>query len=266
MTETPQERVEQLQRQLAKAQQLIGGQFADAGMFDLGQFFGAVGTAGPAPGTTEPLAPPPRRVPMSFACTVMAWKWWDAFTLLMVSTAPIILWLAAPASAAAVGLVAVIALCYFRFRGLRARLGLLKWGVVADVLSAGPINVGTYYSGTTYSNVRLPVADGWQVSRGWYSGPGYKTKVVYAVNGVANELILHGRQYRNGVILADSRHPERALCVSQFPYDLKRDRNGDWLPHVRAGLWIGCIAQTLLYAAWTAGSIYLAAVFWPPLL
>lgn len=35
-----------------------------------------------------------------------------------------------------------------------------------------------------------------------------------------------GREYIDGVILADQREPRRALCVTSFPYDLDRDGTG----------------------------------------
>jgi hypothetical protein len=119
---------------------------------------------------------------------------------------------------------------------------------------------GTYYSGVTYQNVRLAQAHGWDVERHWYSGPGSTTKVAYELNGVQGELTMHGLPYENGVILADTRNPHRALCVSSFAYDLDRDAGGDWIGHVPLRVIIGSLAMTIVLIGWTVAMVTLCGI------
>ena len=56
------------------------------------------------------------------------------------------------------------------------------------------------------------------------------------------------------MILADSRKPGRALCVSQFPYSVKPGPDGQLTGELSAWLWGGIIATiviegTLVYLA-----------------
>jgi hypothetical protein len=139
----------------------------------------------------------------------------------------------------------------------RTQLALLKWGEPATVTNVDVASVGTYYSGVTYQNVRLAQAHGWQVTRRWYSGPGTTTKINYQLGGTGNTLTLHGLPYDDGVILADKRKPERALCISSFPYDLDRDASGNWVGHVAPRVIIGSILMIALLVGWTAAMVIL---------
>ena len=210
-----------------------------------------------APADGSPLAPTPRKVPWQFKALVMPWSWWTWFAVLMISVTPIALYIGIPLAGAVASGVGFLVIVMLRIRRDRLQLGLLKWGAVANVVDAGPVSVGTYYSGTTYQNVRMAQAHGWQVERKWYSGPGTKTKITYELNGVRNELVLHGLPYDNGVILADTRHPERALCISSFAYDLNRDSAGDWDGNLAARVVVGAVLMSVLLVAWAAGSVFL---------
>ena len=137
----------------------------------------------------------------------------------------------------------------------RTQLALLKWGEVATVTDADVKNVGTYYSGTTYQNVRLPQAHGWKVTRNWYSGPGTTTKIGYQLNGTTGTLTMHGLGYDDGVILADKRDPQRALCVSSFAYALDRDPSGNWIGQVGGRVLTGSVLMIVVLLGWTAAMV-----------
>jgi len=123
---------------------------------------------------------------------------------------------------------------------------------VATVTGTETVSRTTYYSG----NVRLPVAHGWTVTRERFSGPKTKTTVHYALDGREGALVVRGREYIDGVILADERHPARARCVTSFPYDLDRDAAGNWVgrlrPRLRAGMvcWLAIVTGWLSLAGW----------------
>jgi len=210
-----------------------------------------------APADGRPLAPPPRKVPWQFKVLVMPWSWWTWFAVLMISVTPVALYIGIPLAGAVASAVGFLVIVILRIRRDRIQLALLKWGAVANVVDAEPVSVGTYYSGTTYQNVRMAQAHGWQVERKWYSGPGTKTKISYELNGVRNELILHGLPYDNGVILADTRRPERALCISSFAYDLDRDTAGDWVGKLPGRVVVGAVLMSLLLVAWAVATTIL---------
>jgi hypothetical protein len=171
----------------------------------------------PSPTSVAMLADPPRPVPMTYRLATFDFSWIELWGLLMVGVAPIALWGLVPESRP-IGLVVVAALVIaFRVRRYVRRTRILKWGKVATVTNSDLINRGTYYSGTTYSNVRLRTARGWNTTTQWYSGPGHTTDVQYSLDGTTATLRLRGLPYVDGVILADSRRPTRAMCVSQFP-------------------------------------------------
>jgi hypothetical protein len=192
------------------------------------QIFGGGGSHGaPRPPVDTRLADAPRRIPASFLLAeALPFRWWYVFALFMIAIPPIALWIAYP--------------------------GLLKWGRVASVTGAEVLSRGTYYSGTTYSNVFLPQAHGWTVTRDRFSGGSTKTRVHYALDGYQGALVLRGRSYDDGVVLADSRNPQRALCVSSFAYDLNRDETGNWVGRLRTRLKVGMVVWVFIMIAWLA--------------
>ena len=133
---------------------------------------------------------------------MLAFRWWYVFALLIVGVAPIALWMSVPLASSVVAVAALVSIYAFNVQGAAKRFALLKWGQVATVTDTQIISRGTYYSGTTYSNVRLPVAHGWTVERSWYSGPSTKTRIRYKLNGSPGELVVKGREYIDGVVLA----------------------------------------------------------------
>jgi uncharacterized coiled-coil protein SlyX len=259
-------RIAELERQLAEAQsrQMPGGpgRMTDLlGMLQqlqpgIGSAFGAgLGAAPAAPPDTR-LAAAPRRIPVGFILAeLLPFRWWYVFAMFMVAVPPIILWITKPELLAPVAVLVLVAIYGFQFWTSRTRLALLARGRVAQVIGTDITSRGTYYSGTTYSNVWLPQAHGWTVTRQLWSGPSTKTKVRYAVDGYQGELVVSGRAYDDGVILADERHPERALCVSSFAYDLDRDETGNWVGHLRTRLKIGMVVWMLVVVAWLAIAI-----------
>ncbi len=214
------------------------------------------GSASPPPGPDLPLSMPPRRVPASYRLFLLPWSWWTVFTLVMVATAPIAIWLFWPVAGVAVAIVAFLAVMGLAIRRYARLIGLLRWGQQATSVEAVPVDIGTYYSGTTYQNMRLPIARGWHVARQFYSGPGTKTRVRYQLGGSAGEVTLRGREYIDGVILVNSRKPEVAACVTSIPFDLsERTPSGDWSGRVRASTAFGAVAMFVVVVGWTAGML-----------
>jgi hypothetical protein len=243
----------QVQQLIANFQQQAVGQ-----RLGFGSMLTPAQSAPPPAG--PPLAPAPRAVPWQFKAVVLPWSWWTVFALVMISVAPGIVWIGIPLAGAVVAALTFLFVVVRRLRRDALQLSLLKWGEVATVRDAETVGVGTYYSGVTYSNVRLAQAHGWQVQRRWYSGPGTSTKITYEINGKQATMGLHGLPYDNGVILADPRKPERALCVSAYAYDLDRDPSGNWIGRLPARVVFGSIAMTVLLLAWTAAMITICTI------
>jgi hypothetical protein len=276
VVETPEQRVARLEAELARAkvdalEKELAAARAEAGGVpastwtptplpqpDFGgdasgqpHFGGAQLRKASVPGGGSNLAPAPRAVPASYRMIVLSFSWWTLFTLLMISVAPIALWIAFPVSGVAVAAVAFVGVLVLMLRRSSLRNSLLKWGEPAAIVDRDVKSVGTYYSGTTVQNVRMAQAHGWKVERSWYSGPVTKTVVDYELRGTRGSLTIRGLPYDNGVILADSRKPERALCVSSFPYDLERDASGNWTGHVPTRVKVGAILMLDLLIGWT---------------
>jgi hypothetical protein len=209
------------------------------------------------------LAATPRRVPTAFLLAeLLPFSWWAAFTLMMVGVSPIALWIFRPKLMPIAGVATLLLLLALHIRKAAVRLSLLAWGKVATLEHAEEASRGTYYSGTTYNNMRIPIAHGWKVTREFYSGPKIVTRVRYHLDGKGGVLVLGGRGYSDGVILADSRDPRRALCVTAFPYDLDRDGNGNWLGTLRTGVVAGMVASVILYGGWIAATVWAFHRFW----
>lgn len=249
--------VAQVQAQLARAQltQAPAVPYADPSLphgLDLGSLLSSLGglVGGPVP-SSEPVAPladPPRPVPWSFRLATFDLSWYELFLLVILTAAPIAVWIYFPAVVPAALLLAVAVIATFRGRRYARRIGMLKWGEVADVTHHEVVTQGTYYGGVTYNNMRKRTARGWDVSTLWYSGPAYTNKVDYTLDGVAGSLTYRGLLYTNGVVLADSRNPARALCVVEFPYSVKPGPDGQLTGEVSLGRWVG-IAVTVFVEA-----------------
>lgn len=240
--EDPEQRIAELEAQLAEARAQ--------------RFAGTYRTPGASSDTH--LADAPRRVPLSFVLAeLLPFRWWFLFAMFMVAIPPIIVWIMFPQWLAPAAVATLVLVYGLQFRMARKRLALLKWGRVAQVMDSDVTARATYYGGTTYSNVWLPQAHGWTVTRQLWSGPSTTTVVRYALDGYQGELKVKGREYDDGVILADARHPERALCVSSFPYDLDRDQSGNWAGRLRPRLVAGMVTWVLILVAWLGGAIWI---------
>jgi hypothetical protein len=203
------------------------------------------------------LAPAPRPVPFGYRAMAVPFSTWALFALFMIAVTPIALYIFLPISAVIIAAGTFLVVLVRLLRKSATRNALLKWGEVASVTNTDVLARGTYYSGTTVQNVRMAQAHGWQIERQWYSGPVTKTRISYELNGKPGSLVLRGLEYDAGIILADSRNPHRALCVSSFPYDLDRDANGNWTGAVAVRMKLGSLAMVALLLGWTFAMCYL---------
>ncbi len=260
VTESPEQRVARLEAELAQAKvAALQKELAEAQAFQpSGQLpvphrapvqFAKERRREPAGGAR--LAPVPRPVPFAYRAVAIPFSWWTLFTLFMISVTPIALWIWIPLAAAVVaGLTFVVVIALLLRKSVR-RTAVLRWGEVADVVDVEVLSRGTYYSGTTVQNVRIAQAHGWTVERRWYSGPVTKTRIDYELNGTRASIVIRGLEYDDGVILADSRDPTRALCVSSFPYDLDPDDAGNWIGRVATRVKVGSLVMLVLLIGWT---------------
>jgi hypothetical protein len=206
----------------------------------------------PSPTSVAPLAEPPRHVPFTFRLATFDLSVWELFTLGVGAVAGGALWLSIDVAAPIALITACVVIAVFRVRKYVRRIGMLKWGKVATVTNSNESSRGTYYSGTTVQNWFMHQAGGWDVTSRLYSGPVSVTNIQYTLDGQNGSLELKGLPYVNGVVLADSRKPSRAMVVSQFPYSVKPDASGNYVGTLSAWRWGGVIATlvveaTLLY-------------------
>jgi hypothetical protein len=248
--------------------QQVREQFDQLGQFGLGhQFadmFGALTGEPAAPTAVERLADPPRRVPLSYRlASLWSLSWWELFGIVLVGVTPIALFVFFPWLVPGVFIAGVLAIAVVRGRRYVRRAGLLKWGKVATVTNADEISRGTYYSGTTYNNMRVRQATGWVGTTRWYSGPASKTEINFRVDDADGTLTLRGLPYANGVILADPRKPKRALCVSSFPFSVQPDANGEIVDRgLSPWSWIGIGFTIIVHVALLAGAWYAVDELW----
>jgi hypothetical protein len=224
----------------------------------LGAMFGQPPGPPTAPEVLPPLAEPPRHVPFELKLSTFSWSWWEMFGLAIGIAAPIALFLFVPESFSVWLVVAVLVIGWFRVRRYR-RLGLLKHGKVATVTNTEVLSTGTYYSGITYQNMRVPQARGWHVTRSFYSGPATSTRIAYSVDGASGSLTLRGLPYAQGVVLADPRRPDRAAVVSAFPFSMQPGPDGQLVGSLSTWAWLGVICTLVVEAT----LVFVAAdVFW----
>lgn len=83
------------------------------------------------------LAPPPRRVPMTFRLAeLLPVRWWYVWILFIVAIPPIALWIQQPLAFAAVAIITLAGIYAVQLCGARVGLGLLKFGQAADVFES----------------------------------------------------------------------------------------------------------------------------------
>lgn len=258
-SQDPEDRIAELERQLREAR--AAARRADSGLgADLPPLnsFGYETYSMPDPDGAA-LAPAPRKVPFLFLLTeLLPFRWWYLFAMFMVAIPPIIVWIMAPQFVLPAAILVLLTIYGIHARGALTRIALLKWGQAATVTGSELLSQATYYGGVTYYNVVLPVARGWTVTRPLWSGPKTKTRVRYRLDGYQGEITVGGREYINGVVLADQRKPERALCVTSFPYDLDRDASGNWTGRLRIRLAVGMLCWLLVVIGWVWGAVFIA--------
>lgn len=259
-----QRRIAELERQLAQARAEPPPGATGANVDDLlgalsglrlgsggGRFSGAAFP--PRTPVDTRLSAAPRRVPLLFLLAeLLPFRWWYLTAMFLVAVPGAIAWATTPALTLPVAALTLVLIYAWQLVGTRTRLQLLKWGQVATVTGAEIASRASYYGGVTWYNAPLPVASGWRVTRPLWSGPSTKTDIRYALNGYQGELRVRGREYVDGVILADQRHPDRARCVTYFPYDLDRDDTGDWVGRLRPRLVVGMVIWLVVVLGWLA--------------
>jgi hypothetical protein len=216
----------------------------------MGAFFGhpTPPAPPPSPTTVTPLAEPPRHVPFAFRVATFDLNVWELFILGVGSVAGLALWWSVEVSLPIALVAACLVIAFFRVRKYVRRTRILRWGKVATVTNSDEISRGTYYSGTTVQNMFMRQAHGWDVTSRLYSGPISRTTIQYSLDGQNGELEFRGLEYTNGVVLADSRRPGRAMVVSQFPYSVKPDETGNYVGNLSAWRWGGVIATLVVEA------------------
>jgi hypothetical protein len=257
-SEDPQDRIAELERQLRDAK--AAAWRSDSGLGAAIPPLNSVGYEAYSSANLDSaaLAAAPRRVPFRFLLAeLLPFRWWYVFALFIVAIPPIIVWIMEPQFLLPAAILVLIAIYGIHTRGALTRIALLKWGQAATVTGSELLSQGTYYGGVTYSNVVLPVAHGWTVTRPLWSGPKSKTKIRYQLDGYQGDITVGGREYIDGIVLADQRKPERALCVTSFPYDLDRDASGNWTGRLRMRLLIGMICWLLVMIGWVWGAVFL---------
>ena len=201
----------------------------------------------------ERLSLPPRRVPVTFwLAELLPFRWWYFWTLLAIGIAPIAVWIQLPTVFAVVAVLTLLGIYGTQLWGARVRLGLLRWGRVATVTAVESLSRATRFRRSIWYNVYLPVASGWTVTRQRWSGPNTRTRVGYTLDDRPGELVVRGRAYVDGVILADARNPVRGRCVTSFSYDLDRDEAGNWTGRLRPRLRVGMACWSLAVVGWLA--------------
>jgi hypothetical protein len=259
-SQDPEDRIAELERQLAEAKAASWRDLSGGNRDQLLNAFGyrQYSPSEPSEPSGAALANAPRRVPFLFLLAeLLPFRWWYLFAMFIVAIPPIIVWIMEPQLVLPAAILVLVAIYAIHTRGAFTRIALLKWGQAATVTGSELLSQATYYGGVTYYNVVLPVARGWKVTRPVWSGPKTKTRVRYRLDGHQGELTVGGREYIDGVILADQRKPERALCVTSFPYDLDRDDSGNWSGRLRIRLVIGMLCWLLIMIGWVWGAVFL---------
>ncbi len=178
------------------------------------------------------LAEPPRPVPLAYRLAALGLGAWEAFALLLFGLAPMALWILQAHIRTAAFVVAALLVVGTRVRRYVRRVGVLRWGKVATVTTAE-----SHISSTSYTNVPLRQARGWDVTTQLHTGSSVTTRISYMVDGQAGSIRVRGLPYVDGVVLADSRKPSRAMVVSQFPHSVRPGLDGQLVGRLAPGRW-----------------------------
>lgn len=172
-------------------------------------------------GDVARLGPAPRHVPAVFRLSVLGWRGWEMFTVLMVLVTPMAVWIFVPALFPVAVLGCLLVVGWFRVRRWRRWMRVLRWGQVATVTGAE-----THATSTSYSNVVMRTARGWRATSRAYSGSGYRSTVSWSLDETAGSLVVRGLPYDGGVVIATTREPVESLCVSELPFSVQPDSSG----------------------------------------
>ncbi|QIG45608.1 hypothetical protein G5V58_25265 [Nocardioides anomalus] len=188
---------------------------------------------GAAPTGSVRLSGPPRRVPLAFRLAALELPFWGLFAIGLAVLAPLALWILSPVARAVALLLGVPLLLWLVARRAAYRIGLLRWGAVATV-----IRVTAAPDVTSSTNWPVRRASGWDVSTVLATGRGTRTTVRYRLDGRSGKVYLHGLPYTDGVVLADSRDPQRALVVSQFAHSVEPGVDGQYRGRLSVVRWL----------------------------
>jgi len=201
----------------------------------------------PETGSVVLLAEPPRSVPLAHRVSALGLGPWEAFAVVLLVIAPLALWITSPQLRTVALVVGVPLLVASRLRRYALRVGILRWGRVATVTKTE-----SGISGTTNHNVPMRQARGWDVTTQLYTGSSITTTISYLADGQTGSIRIRGLPYVDGVVLADSRKPSRAMEVSQFPHAVRPGLDGRLVGRLAPGRWAWLIATLALQAGLVA--------------
>lgn len=211
-------------------------------------------SADPAPdgvqGGVVLLAEPPRRVPLAHRLAALGLGPWEAFALVMFALAPMAAWIMQPHLRTVAFLVAAILVVTTRVRRYRRRIGVLRWGRVATVTGTE-----SQIAGISNTNVPMRQARGWDVTTQLYTGSSITTRISYIVDGQTGSIRTRGLPYVDGVVLADTRKPSRAMVVSQFPHSVRPGLDGRLVGRLSPGRWAWLLVTLAIEAGITAVAV-----------
>jgi hypothetical protein len=213
--------------------------------------------AEPEAGSVVLLAEPPRSVPLAHRVSALGLGPWEAFAVVLIVVAPLALWITSPQLRTVALVVGVPVLVATRLRRYARRVGVLRWGKVATVSTTT-----SRVSGTNFTNVPMRQASGWNVSTRLYTGGGTTTQLTYLVDGQTGSLTLRGLPYVDGVVLADPRHPGRAMVVSQFPHAVRPGLDGQLVGRLAPGRWAWLLSTLALQAGLVALAVWSVLDTW----
>ena len=193
------------------------------------------------------LAEPPRSVPLAHRISAFGLGPWEAFALVLFLLAPMAVWVLQPQVRTAAFVVAALLVVGTRVRRYVRRVGLLRWGRVATVTATE-----SQVAGITNHNVPMRQARGWDVTTQLYTGSSITTRISYLVDGQTGSVRTRGLPYVDGVVLADSRNPSRAMVVSQFPHPVRPGLDGRLEGRLAPGRWAWLLATLVLQAGLVA--------------
>lgn len=228
-----------------------------SGLFtDLQQTLGLLGSPQrtgawlPDPDKVERIAPGPRPVPLGARLAAVCLGPVELFVLLVLTVAPMALWILVPGALLLGSILGTVLVGLRCSRLYRRRVPLLTWGEVATVTSVQE-SIGS----SSYSNVPMRRARGWDARWQSYTGSGRSTEIGYTVAGRAGSITLRGAPYDGGVVLADPRSPGRALCVSELWTSVKPGPDGRLPRGIQAGAAIGAVVTLGLLATMVVAAV-----------